>query len=147
MKKIIVYTEEIKKKGTKLQFQIKLPETVTQVRGILATITRVPDAAQSPINPLDINTGSLWLRIAENRDVFFADIPEQSNHINVDLIGLEKVGQSMLAEWWFSGTEQKFFDITVPVEDLLIEGYYADESRFAAVNYKLRIYLELYLND
>ncbi|MBI3136049.1 MAG: hypothetical protein HYZ14_15335 [Bacteroidetes bacterium] len=144
MHKILIHTEEITANGSKLQLQIKLPETIEKVTGVFAGITRLPGVA-GPADPADINAGSLWLRIPELRDVFYADRVQELNHLLPEEAIQELMGQAMQPEWWFSGTRYTFFDVTVPVEDTLIEGFYEDESSFATVHYRLNIYLNLYL--
>lgn len=149
MKKIIIHIEEIKKLNAKVQFQIKLPSTAFQVIGILVTLHPI-NQTQVEVprgEPRPENMGALWLRIPEKRDVFFADSVRQSNHLLTEYQAIPQQGLSTQAEWWFIGKKHSFFNVTIPVEDTLIECFYKDESTTPDADYQLKIYLELQLND
>jgi len=159
VKKIIIHTEEIKKVGAKVQFQIKLPSTIKQVKGVLITanpnviggVTKrkeeVPPNENPPVTiPTESERGWVWLRIPEKRDVFFADIVRFENHQRPTLHGIVQEGISSRSEKWFSGSKREFFKVSVPIEDTLIEGFYVDRSKDRTVDYKVKIYLELELN-
>jgi len=147
MRKIIIHIEEIKSYSEKIQFQIKLPVTACQVTGVLVTVNPNTEFIRVEGDPRIENTGSLWLRISENRDVFFADDVKESNHQESEFHNVLQQGIASEPDWWFSGQKREFFSITVPIEDAVIEGFYIDETPLTEVNYLLKIYLELELND
>lgn len=148
MKKIIIHIEEIKSRSEKIQFQIKLPVTSNCVTGVLATVS--PNTEHIPVegeDPRIENIGSLWLRIPECRDVFFADQVREFNHLQKEFHGITFPILTTQPEWWFSGWKRDFFSINVPIEDTVLEGYYIDETPPAPVSYLLKIYIELETND
>lgn len=152
MKKVILHIEEIKDTGTKLQFQVKLPVTTKCITGVLATVTpnTEPSGAEGE-DPRNENAGSLWLRVPEERDVFFADDVKEYNHIQQEFHGIAEPILTLQPDWWFSGWKREFFSITAPIEDTVVEGFYIDETKQTAIStstsYLLRIYLELETND
>ena len=80
MKKTLIHTETIKKKGAKVQFQIKLPITVTEVTGLLITAT--VNERQKEDRPSAVSyCGWIRLRLPEKRDVFYSELVHFSNHI------------------------------------------------------------------
>lgn len=135
MRKIIIHIEEINARSEKIQFQIKLPVTAHCVTGILATVN--PNSEGIPVegeeDPHVKNTGALWLRIPEHRDVFFADDVKENNHVQ--------------RGWWFTSWKHNFLSINVPIEDTIIEGFYVDETPPSIISYLLKIYIELETND
>lgn len=159
MRKIIIHTEEIKKRGAKQQFQIKLPSTTNMVVGILITanpvgnIGRFPQEGEERPIPIPIRReterGWIWMRIPENRDVFYANTLQFPDHLKQDNQGTDGIDQEGLdhqPEWWFSGTKREFFEVTVPIEDTIIEGFYVDRSAESNVDYEVKVYLELELD-
>jgi len=155
MKKIIIHTEEILKQGAKLQFQIKMPTTTNMVKGILITATELDKGGKSAFvghvpptikmfNPV---IGWTWLRIPEKRDVFYAEKVKFSNPLKQDLQGIPEQGFSGKPQWWIGGTKRSFFNVTVPMEDVMIEGFYVDRSAKNFTDYKIKIYLELEINE
>ncbi|MBL4862069.1 MAG: hypothetical protein JKY09_03510 [Crocinitomicaceae bacterium] len=148
MKKILIYTEHVKKRGAKLQFQIKLPRTCIKVKGILITIHpwSLPKPTKAVRNPSK-ELGSIWLRIPEKRDVFYTQTCEYPNHIIDNYLGIDRQGLTGNNEWWTIRTKRAFFKIEVPSEDTLIEGFYVDHSTAHSVDYQVKVYLELEINE
>lgn len=148
MKKIIIHSEEILSLAEKIQFQIKLPLTANCVTGLLATVS--PNVEGIPVEGTRFrpeNKGSLWLRIPENRDVFFADDVKEYNHLQKEFHGVILPILTARPEWWLSGWKRDFFSIHVPIQDTIIEGYYVDETAPSVISYVLKIYLELDINE
>lgn len=155
MKKITIHTEEIKKQGSKLQFQIKLPSTTKVVKGILITAELLDNpnrsssqlGSSSSTNLMKPVIGWTWLRIPEKRDVFYAEKVRFSNHLINDFHGVPQIGFSGKPHWWIGGTKRSFFNVTVPMKDTMIEGFYVDRSDTDFTEYKVNIYLELEINE
>lgn len=144
MKKILIHKEVIKKKGAKVQFQIKLPITVTDVTGLLITAT-VNERQKEDLPTAVSYCGWIRLRLPGKRDVFYSELVHFSNHIEELRTKLPEFGLGITAkkEWWFNGTKREFFNINVPIENTLIEGYYEDHSKKSIKAYTLRVYLEM----
>ncbi|MBL4704294.1 MAG: hypothetical protein JKY54_07220 [Flavobacteriales bacterium] len=159
MKKMIIHSLVVQKKGAKLQFQIKLPSTIKGVKGILLTSNPVDDQRGvdliSGTKKLTASTptlsaitrgkevGWVWLRIPDKRDVFYCDTLRHSDHILNTYHGIDPKGLSEQPQWWFSGTKIEFFKVDVPIYNTMIEGYYEDRSTEAKPYYKVNIYLQL----
>lgn len=145
MKKILIHSENIKKKGAKLQFQIKLPSTAKEVTGLLITATRRTELKREQPNLSKDFCGWIRLRTPDKRDVFYAELVSYSNHIEQQLGQLPQLGLGLADTdgWWFNGTKREFFKIRVPVENTIIEGYYEDHSKQDNELYTLKVYLEV----
>ncbi len=149
MLKILLHKEPITKQGAKHQFQVKLPETAIEVCGVLVTLnprqeTVLPMGQEGIAIP---ERGSLWLRIPESRDVFYATIEGFPRHYHPDFYQIPEPGITGLTDWWFRGRRREFFAVSVPVEDTLIEGYYIDHATEAQTDYDLRVYLKLEIDQ
>lgn len=146
MKKIILHSEPITKKGAKLQFQIKLPNTIKAVTGIAITASKTGKVRGSKDGkpPFTEYAGWLQLQIPEKRDAFYSDLVRFSTHKKQPLGTLpqQELGLSVQNAWWFSGTQHRFFNITIPVERTIIEGYFEDHALNGGQQYTLIIYLE-----
>lgn len=142
MKKILIHTEDIKKQGAKVQFQIKLPKATKEVTGILITATPTEIRKEDRPSPIHYS-GWINLRIPDKRDVFYSELVSFSNHIEELKINLPRIGLGIgdQNKWWFNGTKREFFKIRVPIENTLIEGYYEDHSTKEIQTYTLRVYL------
>lgn len=148
MKKVIIHIEEIKSRQAKIQFQVKLPVTCKCITGLLATIS--PNTEHIPVegeDPRVENAGSLWLRIPECRDVFYAEDVKEYNHLQKEFHTITQPILTTQPQWWFSGWKRDFFTTHVAIEETILEGYYVDETPPAVVSYLLRIYIELQIND
>ncbi len=87
----------------------------------------------------------MWLRVADERDVFFAELIERSLplHDVTDHLGIDKPTLGS-GELWLDGNKQEFFLVDVDVANTVIEGYYQDESPAGNhVDYEVTIYLEV----
>lgn len=147
MEKILIHSELISLQNSKVQFQIKLPSNTIEVNGILSSIERIPNPANPPLNPLDINAGSLYLRIASRRDVFFSDQITQSSPVNAIPDRPVNLGLGMQNTWWFNGRKMTFLSLGICPGETIIEGYYEDTSPISPVNYSLKIYLKTRIDD
>ena len=142
--KVLVHLEKIKKKGSKLQFQIKLPRTAKKVIGLLVTANRTGTAIEG--EPRDTKyAGWLRLRIPEKRDVFYADLIPFANAFEELLSRMSRlsIGIADQNEWWFGGTKREFFKVDIPIEDTIIEGYFEDHSLNNGQLYDLKVYVQL----
>lgn len=161
MNKILIHSERIKKVGAKIQFQITLPSTECLVEGIIVTVNPngkarivppppIPSPKPNKVitkNLIDPQTGWLWLRIPENRDVFYSKIVKYENHQQPTLDTVQTIGINGNQEWWFKGTKREFFKINVPVNDTIIQGFYVDRSKARSVDYTLKVYLQTKINE
>lgn len=137
MKRIITYHLRVERDGAKLQFQIKLPSEITKVIGIAITTnadnpyrvgsTGKPDGIFD--NPVPTKTGDLWLRIADQRDVFYSEAVEFSLP-RYDMTTDRKITKPGLGigQKWFDGGKDEFFTLDVDIDNTIIEGYYEDIS-------------------
>lgn len=143
MKKYLVHIEEIQQRGAKVQFQIKLPSTSKKVCRLGMTIDPriVPSLPIPSASPQLV--GSAWLRVADKRDVFYADSLYYSDSKVFDYSTIPVTGISAKGDWWFAGTKRSLFSVDVLTENGFIEGYYEDQSFLGAVDYQLKVYLEL----
>ncbi len=137
MSKIILHQILIGKSDTKRSFQIRLPNGICKVEGILVSCT---------IGTIDQLAGSLWLRIPEQRDVFYNELVHTNPHEQKSMDWKTDSILSLQPEKWFSATKQKFFKIDVPIENTIIEGFYKDESQQDFIKYQVSIYLQLKVN-
>lgn len=148
MRKFLIHTIEVKKPKAKKSFQVKLPWTAKQVVGLH---TAIQPNYHEPMEELSsqgfVEVGSIWLRLSGNRDVFFADtieFPFAQNRFDPTIEPQGFIGQK---EWWFTGTKHSFLKMTVPVESTIIEGFYEDHHQGEQVDYNVKLYLELEIND
>lgn len=151
MKKQIVHIVDVNRSGEKLQIQIKLPlntKRITQLK-----ITASPEAIGKfevlerkgkPIRSVRQEVGWLWLRIPEQRDVFFAEIVQRPlpfhnqtipNHRPVDDFGN--------GSFWTQGKKEEFYSVCVDVTTNIVEGFYVDRMTTKGSKYQLKIYLTL----
>lgn len=87
--------------------------------------------------------GDLWLRVADQRDVFYADSVEVNSPIH-DFTAYKGITKPSIGygELWFDGTKHEFFKIDVEVENTIIEGFYED-NELIGETYEVTIYLEV----
>lgn len=148
IQKFLVFKEEIRKKGAKKQFQIKLPRTARKVIGLLITANRVGGSIEG--EPRDSKyAGWLRLRLPEKRDVFFADLVPFNNAIEELLSRMSRLGIGIADqnEWWFGGTKREFLKVDIPIEDSIIEGYFEDHSLNNGQFYDVKVYLQLSMGN
>ncbi len=156
MKKTIIHQIEIGERNLKSLIQIKLPRNTKKVTGIKVTA----NAYDTNMIILTEEIGWLWLKVAEKRDVFFAEIVKtnltQNDWYSYDLpfvkdthgkIGLKtnttypiSFGQGRA---WIDGTKDEFFSIEVLPENLIIEGYYTNTLTSLRGGYTVNIYLAI----
>jgi len=93
--------------------------------------------------------GWLWLRIPEERDVFYCETirPSIRNGANrsIDNFLVPPRGISTKGDWWLNGTKQEYFKVDVLTNRTIIEGFYVDRTKGEIANYEIRIYLKLKL--
>ncbi|GAB5417612.1 MAG: hypothetical protein Crog4KO_25970 [Crocinitomicaceae bacterium] len=142
----LIHTELVKKRNGKLQLQIKLPNTIEKITGVLAVIdTKNTFRIVPPDDGYQRFKGSLWLRIPEKRDVFYAaDVIEYHGQVS-SLFRKPQFGFIHSRSSWISGRIPELFSVNVPVETTVIEGYYEDESNDQMNGYTLKIYLQTQL--
>ena len=140
MKKTVIHTVTVSKVGEKIQLQIKLPRNVKSVQGIKITTNGFP---RKPSAKREV--GWLWLRIPEQRDVFFAEV------VKVPLEDFDRVTYADLEPLsfgsgtaWIDGGKETPFSIVVEKCSTLLEGYYIDQlkSDFNG-SYTVKIYLTI----
>ncbi|MCR9171919.1 MAG: hypothetical protein NXI10_05475 [bacterium] len=148
MRKFLIHTIELRKPQAKKSFQVKLPWTAKQVVGLHIDIQ--PNF-HAPMDQLIadgfVEVGSIWLRLSGNRDVFYADtlgFPYARKKFDPTILPQGFIGRD---DWWLTGTQFSFLKMTVPVESTLIEGYYEDQHENQRVDYNVKLYLELEIND
>jgi hypothetical protein len=138
--KRFIHTLVVDGRGAKLQFQIRLPFQGCAVRSILV-------AAQA--NQLDLTAperrqlGSIWLRLPNSCDVFYANRVDYPNHLAASPLELPCPGIGAGSEFWIKGSKQTAATVQVPIQNTVLEGYYEDQSSEIAPKYVVRIYLEL----
>lgn len=139
MQKILIHTEKINVKGTKLQLQIKLPRNTKSICAITATSTGMGTPS------LKKEVGWLWLRIPEHRDVFFADIIHSPvQQYDFEFPEGKRTPSIGYGEAWLDSTIQTSFSVDVPGEITILEGYYTDQLKDRFINpYSISIYLTL----
>lgn len=147
MKKQIVHIVNIKRNGEKTQFQIKLPLDTKKITAL--KITAIPQVRKylrkvEEQLPIESEVGWLWLRIPEQRDVFYADSVKRVLPLhNLTISNHSPLDDFAKGTFWTQGTKEEFFSINVAVKTNIIEGYYIDRITTGNENYKLRIYLTL----
>ncbi|MBL4625898.1 MAG: hypothetical protein JKY42_12280 [Flavobacteriales bacterium] len=147
MKKQIVHIVDVTRNGEKIQFQIKLPSDTKRITAL--KFTAIPQVRKyvrkhEETLPIENEVGWLWLRIPEQRDVFFAESVKRAlplhnltitNHYPLDDFGK--------GTYWTQGKKEEFFTINVAIKTNIVEGYYIDRITTGNDDYKLRIYLTL----
>lgn len=147
MKKQIVHIVNINRNGEKTQFQIKLPSDTKKITAL--KITAIPQVRKylrkvEQQLPSESEVGWLWLRIPEQRDVFYADSVKRVLPLhNLTISNHSPLDDFDKGTFWTQGTKEEFFSINVAVKNNIIEGYYIDRITTGNENYKLRIYLTL----
>lgn len=143
MKRTIIYPLTVKG-GAKLQFQIKLPSDTKGIEAIHVTHPFVIDSnvGYYPIIS-NVEVGWLWLRVPDQRDVFFADVLRPQIYQVFE--GLSGFSIDQQPSWYQSGTKQEFFTMHVPIKHTIISGFYWDRLADSAKDtYQIKIYLKLY---
>ena len=89
--------------------------------------------------------GDLWLRVADERDVFYASSIDMNLpiHDTTHLRGMPKPSLGR-GQKWFDGTKDEFFSLDVPIENTIIEGFFEDSESIIG-DYHVTIYLEIEL--
>lgn len=148
MKKYLIHIEPIAKVGAKISFQIKLPWNTEMVSGLHISVSPKYQLVPAQINaqPQE-RLGSIWLRLSGKRDVFYAETVSYPDANNADINQFQNIGLVGRNEWWFTGTKMDFFKINVPAQSTIIEGFYEDLTIKGRVDYHIKIYLELKIND
>jgi hypothetical protein len=140
MKKTIIHTVTVTKAGEKKQLQIKLPRNTKSVQAISVSANGIP---RRFIGKRDL--GWLWLRIPEQRDVFFAEV------VKVPLEDYDRASYTELdtvsfgyGKAWIDGGKEGSFSILVEKCSTLLEGYYIDQLK-GDMNpgYTVKIYLTI----
>lgn len=140
MKKTLIHTLIVTKQGEKVQLQIKLPRDTKSVQAIKITTNGFP---KKPSDKKEV--GWLWLRIPEQRDVFFAEV------LKVPFQEFDKVSFVPLSSLsfgvgyaWVDGGKETTFSVVVETGSTLIEGYYTDQLKTDLNgSYTVKIYLTL----
>lgn len=143
MRGYLIHSEEIVRRNGKIQLQIKLPDTIHKITGVLAVIdTKNTFRNMIPRNGINPFQGSIWLRIPEKRDVFYAaDVKEYHGEVS-PFFRKPEFGFIHSKQSWISGQRPDLFTVDVPLNRTIIEGYYQDESNDQMKGYTLRIYLQ-----
>ncbi len=140
MKKTVIHTITVSKVGEKIQLQIKLPRNTKSVQAITITTNgtvRMPSAKRE--------IGWLWLRIPEQRDVFFAEVVRVplEDFDRVTFADLEPISFGR-GRAWIDGGKESSFSIVVEKCSTLLEGYYIDQLRSdLGAGYTVKIYLTI----
>lgn len=140
MKKTLIHTVTISRPGEKKQLQIKLPRNTKSVQEIAVSASGIP---RRFIGRRDL--GWLWLRIPEQRDVFFAEV------VKVPLEDFDRASFAAIetitfgyGKAWIDGGKETSFSIRVDKCSTLIEGYYTDQLKTdGSLDYTVKIYLTL----
>lgn len=163
MKRLWVHSEQIKRQGEKIQFQIKLPSNARrllslmvscsfgnsligsnkQKLSVIAPAENVGDFPPAVPLAFQKDAGYLWLRLSEKRDVYYTQIVKQnmpSHKQGLNLVPELGIGQG---EYWINGKNESFFDVSADLNPRIIEGFYVDRSKAKEVDYTLKIYLKL----
>ncbi len=144
--KYTLTTLPITKVFQRIRFQIRVPENLYAITGIVATVSLAELAVKKGIDPGHC-AGSLSLALPDKGDVVFNDEVRLGHHDFLDFF--EKIVQANPAPnfFWFSATRYSYFDTFYKIKDALIEGYYESYFRPLAVPepgrtfYKLNIYI------
>ena len=87
--------------------------------------------------------GDVWLRVADERDVLYADAVQVIGHFHETNIHRGIVKPSLgSGQKWFDGTKDEFFSIDIDLKNTVIEGYYEDSGAIVG-EYEVIIYLEV----
>ncbi len=141
MIKQYIHIEEIEENGVKRQFQIKLPHNAKRITAI--KITANPFDLTHP-KPFESEVGWIWLRLAERRDVFYADkLSTYKNNHNLSLPRLNEINPFKEIGFSHHGKLEQFEKVTADLNTNILEGYYIDRIYSKIKAYKLRIYLKL----
>ena len=143
MFKTIVHIVKVKRKGEKIQFQIKLPLNIKQVSEIRLTANPVYQLGAGSPDKFAKEVGWLWLRIPESRDVFYYESLKLSipNH-HQTLPAILSPIYFETGQHWISGKKNEAFKIEAKLNTNMMEGYYIDRI-YSEENYQVRIYLTL----
>lgn len=141
MIKQFIHTELIEKNGEKRQFQIKLPSNAKRIVAIRITANPF-DATHFSLFESEI--GWIWLRLSEQRDVFFADkLNTYKNNHNFSLPRLREMNPFNKNGFEHHSKTEEFETVYAELTTNLLEGYYIDRIYSKIKEYKLRIYLKL----
>jgi len=141
MRKVLVHTETIQTKGSKLQLQIKLPKDTKCIESISITTTGF---GNDPTPRKEV--GWLWLRLPDHSDVFFAEILRSNvpNALNI-ATGMDWLPEEIgFGEAWIDGKSGTTLSVDITENAKILEGFYTDRllGTFVAP-YKVSIYLNL----
>lgn len=140
MKKTLIHTIAISKPGEKKQLQIKLPRNTKCVQAITITANGIPSRF---IGRKDL--GWLWLRIPEQRDIFFAEVVKMplNDYDLASFADLDTVSFGS-GKAWIDGGKESSFSVLVEKCSTLLEGYYIDQLKGdMKPGYTVKIYLTI----
>lgn len=142
MKKTLIHTVSVSKPGEKKQLQIKLPRNTKSVQAITVSANGIP---RRFIGRRDL--GWLWLRIPEQRDVFFAEVVKVpiEDYDRASFADIETITFGY-GKAWIDGGKETSFSVSVEKCSTLIEGYYTDQLKTdVSPGYTVKIYLTIEL--
>src|SRR5688572_11861558 len=105
MKKTIIHSFDVSKVDQKVAFQMKLPLNAKKIEGIKVTSTGYS------LSPRENEIGWLWLRIPQNRDVFFAHIINLEDHKFSQNSYMPELRPFGMGDAWIDGKKESFFHI------------------------------------
>ncbi|MBL4862835.1 MAG: hypothetical protein JKY09_07460 [Crocinitomicaceae bacterium] len=147
MKKQIVHIVNVVRNAEKIQFQIKLPLDTKRITGLKITgMPQVRNYERKERNPMPIanEIGWLWLRIPEQRDVFYAESVKRVLPLhNLTITNHRPLDDFGNGTYWTQGKKEEFFTVNVDVTTNLVEGFYMDRITTDQEKYTLKIYLTL----
>lgn len=136
---IFIHAFQITRSSQKVALQIRLPRNTKRIKSI-----RVTSSGVQFLSRTTNEIGWLWLRIPQQRDVFFAHIikAEKKEH-NSQLPRISNFTFGS-GEAWIDGLKEEPFSIEVEEADTILEGFYMDQIRSSfRTPYSVSIYLEL----
>jgi hypothetical protein len=143
MIKQLVHIEEIERNGIKQQFQIKLPYNAKRIIAIKITANPFDRTWESKF---ESEVGWLWLRLPEERDVFYAHkLSTYKDNYNLTLPSINEVNPFGESQFTQHGKKEAFKSINAELNTNILEGYYIDRIYSQKSKYQLRIYLKLEL--
>lgn len=144
MEKILIHTIKVVRLGSKIQLQIPLPRNTKEVKGLLVTTSYF----LKKLNKQNNEMGWLWLRIPEQRDVFFAETIRQP-YAGYDSTGFGKTAglpSFAIGHPWVDAKKEEFLSVKIDRTVTLVEGYYEDRlTAMEGTQYYINIYLKLEL--
>ncbi|GAB5419164.1 MAG: hypothetical protein Crog4KO_06720 [Crocinitomicaceae bacterium] len=142
MIKRLVHSVTVLKPGAKLQLRIELPSDIKRITGVLPLInSRLYTGHTNQPEPRQPFEGSLWLRVTDKRDVFYAENVTESFKDIGTIARFPKNGFLNNDLTWTLGQRPTPLSIEVPINQTIIEGYFEDTSNNYMKGYTLEIYL------